>query len=707
MKRYCYDVEIFPNFFSVIFIDVNVPMNVIRAYEIADYTKQYETKAKLLKLINPQIFIIHYEHNDLKLLIDFMTNHKVLIGYNSINYDDNVINFLLMNHNRYNIKGINKSTKAHIVEDLYKLSQELINYGNGWRWSNNDTKYFKAPYYSIDMQKLLYLDKAFISLKQVAVQLKHYRLQDLPYHYTHVVSSNEIPDIIDYNINDVIITYKLYINQLEEVKLRESISEMYNINVRTESRSSTATKLLLKFYSDKSGISINELRDLRTHRRVINYNELINDVVEFETDSLKEFLNKLKSKKLIIGVEKFSEVITFNNLQYEFATGGLHSKDRPNIYRETDTHIIMDADADSYYPYGIIHNEVCPEHLDANIFLDIAEGMIEERISAKKLLKQLKSLEEKLDAIYAAISKYDTKQGGLKIVINSGLYGKLGDENSFMYDLKAMYKVTINLQLMLLMLVEKLHLVGSSCISANTDGIVCIVPKDKLDDYYKACKEWEQQVKFNLEYTQYEKYVCMHVNGYIAIKKGYVESIKDELAKSKYIKLKGLFLTEPQIDKGYKHPIVAKALLAYYSDGIDPKEFITNHRDIYDFCISIKTGSDFIKEYHTIKNNEKHIKELQKNIRYYIANVNGVILKRYTTPKPNKKGIIVESIALHRGLNSIIFNDYIQYDDFNKYNINYNYYVSQVYKVINEISNIVHKKMKNRSYGGLFDNLEE
>ena len=59
----------------------------------------------------------------------------------------------------------------------------------------------------------------------------------------------------------------------------------------------------------------------------------------------------------------------------------------------------------------------------------------------------------------------------LKIVINS-IYGKLGFEKGDLYDRLAVLKVTVNGQLMLLMLCEALELDNIHIISANTDGIM-------------------------------------------------------------------------------------------------------------------------------------------------------------------------------------------------------------------------------------------
>ena len=703
MKTYFYDIEIFPNFFSVTFIDMEVNANAVKQYCIADYTGNKKDKEIILsKVINPYIFIIIDSHNDMPLLLDFMTTHKTIIGYNNINYDDIILDWLIVNYKRYNKYGLNKD-KEHINKSLFNLSQSIINYGNGYRYLLPELKYYKRPYYSKDLQKLLYLDKRFISLKQVAVQLKWYRLQDLPLPFNKDIDPKLIPEIIDYNVNDVLITRELFYNQITEINLRESITHMYGVNVRTDSRSGTANKLIMNFYSSETGLPYKEFKDERTYRRYIDYKDIISPKIQFKTQILKDFLSSLKYKGLLVGVDKFSETVIFDDKGYTFATGGIHSVDYPNVYNSTEDYTIRDCDVGSFYPRIILNERIAPKHLNTDIFLKILEMVTEDRLKAKVLTKDLKGLPKSTKDVSDYIEIYNNKAEALKIVINA-TYGKLGDENSFLYDLKAMYSVTINGQLYLLMLIEMLSLIGIKCISANTDGIVCIVPKDKEDIYYKTCKEWEDKTKFTLEYTDYEKYVCYAVNDYIAIKKGYNNSNKSDSSKKEFIKEKGLFITTTQIDKGYNSPVVAKALVSYYADGTPVEEFIKNHDDIYDFCISIKTGMDFIKEYHYVEDRQHKIDILQKNVRYYISNTGGMIMKRYREVKVDKRGVKREYISLHKRRYSTIFNDY-EVHFMPDYNINYNYYIGEAYKIINGISNIIHKKQNKQSYGGLFDEL--
>ena len=92
------------------------------------------------------------------------------------------------------------------------------------------------------------------------------------------------------------------------------------------------------------------------------------------------------------------------------------------------------------------------------------------------------------------------------------MYGAFRDSNDFLYDPYYTYRTTINLQLCLIMLIEELELNGISVVSANTDGIVCKIPYELEDTYYNICNAWQAKLDFELEYTDYERYLRKDVN---------------------------------------------------------------------------------------------------------------------------------------------------------------------------------------------------
>ena len=295
---------------------------------------------------------------------------------------------------------------------------------------------------------------------------------------------------------------------------------------------------------------------------------------------------------------------------------------------------------------------------------------------------------------------------------------KMGFEFGWLFDLKAMYEVTINGQLYLLKLIEMLSEVNIQVVSANTDGIVCKIHKHQLNDYERVCRNWCNWSKLELEFTDYIKYIRTTVNDYLALKNTgdviatsfFTDEDLDEDREltdedlDKYIKknskTKGDFIDDIQLDKGYPTPIIAKCLHNYFLRGIAIDDTLYNSRDIYDFCLSQKTGNVFINEYHTIKDGKLSIEILQKTIRYYVSRRGGVVIKKY---KDSNKRISI--LAKH---NVTLLNDFIEYDDFSKYDIKYNYYKSRIMDIINKIylqntSDIKGTKSKSGISGKLFD----
>jgi DNA polymerase elongation subunit (family B) len=341
-------------------------------------------------------------------------------------------------------------------------------------------------------------------------------------------------------------------------------------------------------------------------------------------------------EKVIIGSENYSGT-------------GIHSDDKPKLFKETDLQYIIDADIGSMYPTLLINHQLCPEHL-SNKFIQKYTDVRNERLRAKH-------------------NNEKDKAEGLKTVLNS-TWGKYNNENFWLYDPLQAYRITVNGQLYIMMLIEDLMLKEFEVISCNTDGITTIVKKDQSNLYYNICRNWEIKTKFELEYNYYTLYSRRDVNNYICQynnnklkEKG--DFITTNLTKTNNTKLKG-------VDR----KIIAIALREFFINNVSIQNTILNHQNIYDFCTSQRTDDKFINEYHYLKNNEKIIEKLQKTIRYYISKSGGTLFK--VDPKENK----YINYCVNRQVT--IFNQYIK-KDIKDYNIDYGYYISETQKIIDQI----------------------
>jgi hypothetical protein len=688
-----FDIEVFENYVSLLFLDMNVDQQWIDAYIEADIINDEMGKKYALNHIDYKQFILHNDRYDIEAFYLFMKDIKLLIGFNNKHYDDLIIDFL---HIKKDI-ATNPDTHWWLIQNVKMLSDNIIGNSVGnYRYVHDELKLYASPYTSIDLFLALFETINRKSLKQSAINIKWYRIEDLPLKPGSTVTSDQFNTIFEYNFNDVLITRALHKLKHKEFELRINIGARYNVDVLSSNRSAIADKLMIKFYQQYTGLKYYEFKDARTPRTIVKFKDILNPKITFTTSALQTAYNDIYNTAFYVG-KKYYKTVIFNNKGYTIATGGLHSIDRPKKFFANEKYDIIDADVSSYYPKLIYNEGVCPAHIAPVAFSYIVNMITTDRLEYKTKSNDLKKL-----ARYAEAADYQVGAEALKIVANSGLYGKLGYDG-WLYDLKAMYQVTLNGQLYLMMLIEQLELAGIHVISANTDGITAYVSKDKTDTYYTICKNWQSFTKLELEFTKYIKYIRTSVNDYLAVKEKWLTDPNGE----EVFKRKGDFLVDVELSKGFNAPIVAIAINEYYINNIPVEKTIKKHTDIYDFCISVKTGNDFVKQIHNMKDGNYNIQDLSKNLRYYVSNLGGTLLKHSTQTHNH--------INMLKGYLITPFNDYFKVNKFSEYDINYKYYVKRCNDIILKINNEFSKPSATRrvtgrrsgvkEIGNLFDNI--
>ncbi|MCK9429962.1 MAG: hypothetical protein M0R17_08150 [Candidatus Omnitrophica bacterium] len=693
-----YDIEVFSNYVSFLFLDMTTKQEWIDMYIDADINKDVETKRYALTHMNYKCFILHKDQYDAVEFFEFMKDIKLLIGFNSIKFDD------LLVMKMYIMKDVVLEPSTHwwAIERMKMLSDEIIgNKDINYKWIDEDLKKFKQWWTSIDLLMSLFETIARKSLKQAAINIKWYRIEDLPLKPDSNVNIDQFSKIFDYNMNDVLITRALHLKKKSEFELRINIGAKYGVNVLTSNRSTIADKLMGKFYSEYTGLKYFQFKDLRTYRSVINFGEILNPRINFITPSLKRAYEEIMNTDFHVD-KKYLKKIIFHEKGYNIRTGGLHSIDRPGRFEVDATNkFLRDADVSSYYPSLVYNEGVCPAHLARLAFLSIVLMIKNDRLKYKDDAKLFKSL-----ARYAEAKDAKTGADALKIVANSGLFGKMGYDG-WLLDLKAMYQVTLNGQLYLMMLIEQLEESGIEVISANTDGIIAKFDKTKLQNYNDITTAWQAYTQLQLEFTDYIKYVRTSVNSYIAIKKEWLEHPEME----DVIKRKDEFITEVELSKGFNAPIVAIAIDKLIVNNIPIEQTIRNHTDIYDYCISVKTGDVYDKQLHTIQNGELDVMMLSKNLRYFVSNKGGTLLKHKTD-----NNNVDKYANMIKGVLITPFNDYFRVDNMNEYDINYQYYIKRATDLLLKIEGEYSKPRASRVFRGskkkgveqigkLFDNI--
>jgi len=608
ITTYIFDIEVFSNLFVATFVN----------------SENEEDK---------RIFCVGLGKNDTADLVSFLDNEMRLVGYNSINYDAPMLRYI-----------VDHKDDNYLNRSLYNLSKKLVDDNRRNDKSLLSLRYPKDKDYkwkSVDLMALLAFNKMGISLKQTAINLKWHKIQDLPLEPDAKVKPEELQLVIEYNLNDVLITKRLY-EEIEPIrKLRDDLGKLYNVDLSSASDSAVANILLEKLYEEELKTDVRTIKDKRTPRPKVLLGECVAKFVSFKSPELQELLKRISSQYVYSYQNyKYFDRVYYANCTFTLGVGGLHSEDGPGEFYTDEEYIIQDMDVASYYPNLIINNNFYPEHLGPG-FIELLKKITNERLEAKR-------------------SGDKVKASGLKITINS-IFGKLGSSTFWLYDPKQFLSTTISGQLGLLMLIEKLHMAGIQVISANTDGVVCKIPRKLEEKYYEVAKEWEKETGLELEFTPYAKYIRRDVNSYIT------EKLNGE------IKEKGAFLTKVDLKKAYRMPIVQKAIYNYFINDIPVEKTLNECKDILEFCISQKTGSNFVVEFHEISN----ITQLQKTNRYYVSTKGGNLVKR--------DKVSGKIIGINAGETVQILNDYDSSKPFDEYNADISYYKKEAEKIIREI----------------------
>lgn len=716
MSSMCYDVEVTRNYFSVVFVDLRSYLKTFadcvddkgKAIPIIDKLSVKEIKKRLETIPKKRFVLYEDDDTDLFSLLYWLQQKADYFGYNNRKYDRLMLSALLMYYNQFD-----KPSK--LITFLYETSQRVIRSSNNdTLWTDNFTSLIlrnNVAFRDLDLFQIFRLDHYHKSLKQTSINIKWYNLKeyimppigDLDRHYYHerlpeakgmtdrelnihyrnvferFIPREYLQEMADYNDNDVYIVAELIRMNQEEVLLRYRISEEYNVDVFSASRSTIADKVIVKLYSKYTGLHPKAFIDTKTIRRKILVSEILSDKIAFSTPELNDILSGIRSLTLRGEKGEFDREFTFMGTSYTIATGGLHSNEIPAVYVEDNEHIIVDRDVASYYPNMIRSLKVCQKHLIPKAWFRIADTIVDERLEHKHLAKD-KSLDDK------ERDKHATAAACLKIVANAGIFGKMGSEKSFLCDKKAMYQVTINGQLFLLMLIEKLELAGIHVISANTDGIVTIVPRELEQTADDICHWWEKHLGLELEFTYYTKYVTEGVNSYLTIKRGGSSKFKGRMNPKMFLE---------DLSKGYNSPIVAKCVTEYFINGTPVMETLRNAKSILDFCRTQNVNHKYRLEFTYVVDGKIVTDIVQRNTRFYISSTGGTLMKVESMGWNEYNEEQVKKSSLCAGQRVSICNT-VDDTDISELNVNYLYYYNEAMAIIEPIEQSRNNKGKGK-----------
>ena len=609
--------------------------SIVTVYDIEVFPNCFHCCCKDSESSDIYKFEISKRKNQLTELVDFFyykNNNRMFCGYNNKHYDDVIINYIIdFYYKMYQMSYI------EICQSLFNLSSTIVNDKEEdkpryrkWKYAN----YFE----SMDLLTLQFSSKLRVGLKEMQITMHYRNVQEYDGDFSSYIPEDKIEDMIGYNVNDVESTTELLNRLSKDIALRSFIEQEYGINAYSMDSVKFGETLLAKKYCELTGISKKELEQMRSPMDYIPLKDVILPFIKYKNPKLQEVLEDMK-RQVVYSKERkgYEKQFVLSNITLSVGVGGIHSINTPRIYVPGENEYIGHADVASMYPSFIVQYKWIPRHLGEE-FWQVYSGIYHERIEAKHSGQKLKS-----DA--------------LKLTLNS-VTGKMQQETSWMYDPFSVFKIRINGQLVLLMLVDRLLALGCEIIQVNTDGVMYVAKKDVYDAIGEAIKEVEDITRLSFETDRYEAFYQYAVNDYFGVIDGWSKSHDPKL-----IERKGMFITENRLGKGMAPVIIPKAVINYFLTKEPVTDYIKRQTDIRDFLMTQRVDKKF-KVYWGET-------QVQRISRWY-ASINGPFIY---------KGAEQERDHMLKDSGVTILNTLDDTPIENR-KINYRYYISEAKKVI-------------------------
>jgi hypothetical protein len=691
-----WDIETYPNCFT--FSVIREDGKFLKGFEVSEFVNE----------IDRVLACIDYLHDA----------EDVLVGFNNRGFDYPVLHDLLAV--RHKLKDM---TGKQIAKMIYEFAQKQIESGKKTGFPRvivDDEEVVKQ----VDLYKVWHFDNKAkaTSLKLLQFNMKSDSIEDLPYPVGMVLNKEQCSHVLSYNKHDVTETLKFFGLSKGQIEFRENLTQKYGRNFMNHNDTKIGKDYFI-MELEKAGIPCYEYKDgkrkaRQTKRPYIELKKCLFDYYDFELPEFravqdwfsrqriaetkgvfteipehrlhdvaqfaemevkrkkmkmmpghdeptdyqidqfkreypKGWIEEVQLKAKVKGVHKKSYWmcwkeasnlnVVVNGFRFDFGTGGIHGSLMNKVVRATSKYKIIDADVASMYPNIAISNDVYPEHLSEK-FCEIYKAVYEMRKSYKK---------------------GTVENGMLKLALN-GVYGDSNNAFSPFYDPAYTMKITINGQLSLCLLAEKLMRIPNlHIVQVNTDGITVAVLESDVDKYHEVCKQWQQQVKLELEFAEYSKMFIRDVNNYVAV---YTNG---------KVKRKGAYQYE---DLGWHQNhgglIVQKAACAAMLEDKDVEEFIREHAkdpaNKYDFLLRAKIPRSMQL---VMDMPDGTVKPLQNVCRYYVSPGGGKLRKIM----PPKEGAEEDrEVSLESGRTVKVCNNILDYDG----DLDYDYYVSEAKKLI-------------------------
>lgn len=289
---------------------------------------------------NIRVFIIHEDRNDAEQYYNFLKNEvSGLIGFNIINFDYPLMHFFMK---LIESMGFNRLSTNELTSILFDECNRIIKA----EYSSIPNSETRIPL--LDVYKIHHFDnKAKItSLKAVEIAINFENVQDIPFEPDHYVLFDEVDQILSYNLNDVKATYEFYLLSKDMVDMRKKLSNRYKINLRNANDPKIGQEIFGHQIALKKKIPYKYLKEMRTYRHSIKFNECILPYIKFNSQAFNNLLEKLINTEIESTYGTFDESVIYKGFRYDYGTGGIHGCIAPGIYKAENGYSIIDIDVD-------------------------------------------------------------------------------------------------------------------------------------------------------------------------------------------------------------------------------------------------------------------------------------------------------------------------------------------------------------------------
>lgn len=590
-----------------------------------------------------KVFVIDKNRHDAEEIAKFVKS-KTLIGYNSKTFDNIILNYIIKNPKASSEEIARVSSKIISTQSSIKPMEFYSLFRDYLR--NDD-------YRGIDLMRMLFSKKLRVGLKELECSLNFKNVEELPYPFDAILEEDQKQRVILYNYNDCEATKLVLQSSLDAIKLRKWTKDNFGVDGYSLDGVNLGVKILEKKLAERLGN--NDFSKTSTTRRSVEIKDIIYPFVKFQTKDFQQILKNYQKLKVYKYFDKEANREKWSKYKaepqigpyiYKYGLGGLHFDTKCKAWYSSDEFEVLSVDVASFYPSQVREYgktlRCKPEHLPDE-FVDVYVEVIEERLRAKA-------------------SGDDIKNETYKLSIN-GAFGNMSNEHSWLCDVRALLTITVNGQLMLSMLCERLMLHKIQLIDVNTDGVYLYLHKSQREIFDKICKEWSEQCRMELEETKFEKMFFLTTADYFGtyMKKG-----------KELVKEKGCFITTPRLGKGMEFPIIYNAVKHHFLEGKPFEEFIRVSTNILDFCSYKKLK----KDYTCFWKGDKQ----QRVNRYYASREGAHLYRRKWDKKKNRYQIdhILKDAP-------VLLLNKLDEKHINERGIYYPYYLSKARQIITEM----------------------